>query len=563
LFAADGGVFTYGDAGFFGSAGGLPLVQPIVGGAPTPSGRGYWLFAADGGVFTYGDAGFFGSAGGLPLVQPVVGGTSSPTGQGYWLVAADGGVFTYGDAGFHGSAAALPLVAPIIGIDATASGRGYRMFAADGGEFDFGDARFVASIAARGVRFSAFAVMSNDRGHWLVTAGGQLQQSGLAPRLGSPRAGPPTAPPPGTPPPFPPAPPPPSPGPQPPIAQVPVRLAPLGTFDQPMAIHTRAGDPAGVLYIAQRPGQIIRLDRATGGRSTVVDIDPLTQAEGERGLLGFDFSPTGHQLYLVHTNNDGNVQVAEYQMSGNAAGSRRLLLQIDQPFPNHNGGDLHVTPDGRLWITSGDGGSGGDPQNNGQDTTDLLGAILRIDPRPGGGLAYSIPPDNPFASRQGFRGEIWDYGLRNPWRMSFDPVTGDLWIGDVGQGSREEIDFEPPGSGGRNYGWKRFEGNSLFDAGTAAPNAVGPIHEYTHGEGCSVTGGVVYRGAAIPGLRGTYLFADYCSGRIWGLRQSSGRATEVAQLRVNASEIVAFGIDDRNEVYLASLGGTVHQLLPG
>jgi glucose/arabinose dehydrogenase len=147
--------------------------------------------------------------------------------------------------------------------------------------------------------------------------------------------------------------------------------------------------------------------------------------------------------------------------------------------------------------------------------------------------------------------------------MSFDPPTGDLWIGDVGQGAREEIDYEPPGSGGRNYGWKRFEGTTLFDAGTAAPNAVGPIHEYSHADGCSVTGGVVYRGTAIPGLRGTYLFADYCSGRIWGLRQSNGRATEVGQLRASASEIVAFGVDDRGEVYLASLGGTVFQLVPG
>jgi glucose/arabinose dehydrogenase len=243
--------------------------------------------------------------------------------------------------------------------------------------------------------------------------------------------------------------------------------------------------------------------------------------------------------------------------------TRRLVLQIDQPYPNHNGGDLHVTPDGRLWITSGDGGSGGDPDGHGQDTTELLGAILRIDPRLSPGLPYSIPADNPFVNRPGFRGEIWDYGLRNPWRMSFDPPTGDLWIGDVGQGAREEIDHEPPGSGGRNYGWKRFEGTSLFDAGTAAPNAVGPIHEYSHTEGCSVTGGVVYRGSAIPGLRGTYLFADYCSGSIWGLRQSNGRATEVGRLRVTAAEIVAFGVDDRSEVFLASLGGTVYQLVPG
>jgi len=550
LFAADGGVFTHGDARFLGSAGNLPLVAPVVGGAPTPSGRGYWLFAADGGVFTYGDARFFGSAGNLPLVAPVVGGAPTPSGRGYWLTASDGGVFTYGDARFFGSAGNLALVRPVIGIDATRTGRGYRLFASDGGEFDYGDARFISSVANRGVLFSAFAVRPADDGHWLMTPDGHLQQSGLAPRLGAPAPGPPTVPPPA-----------------PPLGQVRTRLVPIADFVGPIAVRPRPGEPAAVLYVAERRGRIVRLDRGSGARSQVLDIQQLTTGEGERGLLGFDFAPSGGLLYVVYTRtSDGFVVVAEYRMSGATAlpGTRRQLLIIDQPFPNHNGGDLHVTTDGLLWLSSGDGGSGGDPQENAQNLGTLLGKLIRIDPRdPPGSAAYGIPPTNPFRTTPEARAEIWAYGLRNPWRISFDPVTGDLWIGDVGQGSFEEIDYQPAGVGGRNYGWSRFEGNSLFDPNRAAPGAVGPIHTYSHAQGCSVTGGPVYRGTAIGGLVGTYLFADFCSGTIWGLRHQGGVATEVRPLDASATSIVELATDARGEVVVVSLAGTIYQLVAG
>ena len=551
LFASDGGVFTHGDARFFGSAGNLPLVAPVVGGAPTPSGRGYWLFASDGGVFTYGDARFFGSAGNLPLVAPVVGGAPTPSGRGYWLTASDGGVFTYGDARFLGSAGNLPLVRPVMGIDATRTGRGYRLFASDGGEFDYGDARFISSIANRGVLFSAFAVRPGDDGHWLMTPDGHLQQSGLAPRLGAPEAGPPTGPPP-----------------VPPLGQVRTRLAAIAQFPSPVAVRPRPGEAADVIHVAERRGRIVRLDRRTGARTQVLDIQGLTTVESERGLLGFDFDPSGGRLYVVYTrSSDGAVIVAEYRMSGGTAvpASRRQLLTIIQPFANHNGGDLRITPDGMMWISSGDGGSAGDPDDNGQKLTTLLGKLIRIDPRdPPGPPAYRIPVDNPFRNTPGVRPEIWAYGLRNPWRFSIDPITGDRWIGDVGQNDFEEIDFEPATAApGRNYGWARFEGNSLFKPQVAAPGAVGPIHTYSHAQGCSVTGGPVYRGSAIGGLVGTYLFADYCAGTIWGLRHQGGVATEVRPLDAGTNAIVELATDARGEVIVVSLSGTIYQLVPG
>jgi glucose/arabinose dehydrogenase len=269
-------------------------------------------------------------------------------------------------------------------------------------------------------------------------------------------------------------------------------------------------------------------------------------------------------MYVNFTDTAGDTQVVEFQMSGGVANTatRRTVLSVDQPFANHNGGDLHFGPDGFLYITLGDGGSGGDPNTNSQNLNTLLGKILRINPTPAGAAAYQIPPGNPFVGRNGLD-EIWDFGLRNPWRMSFDRTTGDLWIGDVGQGLREEVDFEPRGQGGRNWGWDRMEG-SLNVEGAPPPGHVLPIFEYPHGTGgvCAVTGGYVYRGSAIPDLRGAYVFADFCPGQVMAFRQSGGRVVERAGLGVSTAQLSSFGQDAAGELYVLSLAGGVFKLSP-
>ncbi len=537
LVAADGGVFAHGDATFHGSAGGLPLNAPVVAIVPSPTGRGYRLVAADGGVFAYGDATFHGSAAELALNAPVVGATA--TADGYRLVAADGGIFAYGDTSFHGSAAELALNAPVIGMRPTVSGAGYHLFAADGGIFAFGDAGFLGSGAELGVRFSAFAATPDGRGYWLVTPDGAVQTFGSAPRLGSPVTGPPRRPT--------------RPG-----------LAGFVTLDQPTAAVV---GPDGALHVAERAGRVVAVS-ADGGRRVVVDLSDLTTTRSERGLLGLAYDRSGAWLYVSHTDPAGDLRVAAYPTATDAptpgtvvTGPRRVLLGIDQPFANHNGGDLHVGPDGDLWIASGDGGSGGDPMDNAQDLGTLLGKLLRITPTPDAAEPYRIPADNPFVGVPGARPEIWAYGLRNPWRFSFDPASGDLWIGDVGQSRREEIDFEPAGDpGGRNYGWNRLEGTVPFEA-TAPAGAVAPVHEYAHTGGrCSVTGGVVYRGDDLPELAGAYLFGDFCTGEVWALRRGDGGVT-VDRLDVTVPRIVAFTTDADGEVLTVSLSGAISRLV--
>ncbi|MFT7647853.1 MAG: hypothetical protein ACI8Y4_002603 [Candidatus Poriferisodalaceae bacterium] len=314
-----------------------------------------------------------------------------------------------------------------------------------------------------------------------------------------------------------------------------------------------------MIYVAERAGRIIGLYLATGARSTLLDMRALTATNSERGLLGFDFSPDGNRVYLDHTNLAGSVELAEYDLT-TVPPTRRLLLSIPQPFANRNGGDVHVSGDGLVWASSGDGGSGGDPANNAQTTTNLLGTIYRIDPTPTPGAQYRIPASNPYVGTAAFRPEIWSYGLQNSWRFSFDSATGDMWIGDVGQGAREEINWEAAGVGGRNYGWKRFEGDQRF-SDVDAPGAVSPIHVYSHSDGCSMTGGVVSR-SGVPALEGVYLFADFCRGTIWGLRQVGGVTVEVAPLGIAASQPVAFGVDPNGAVLVAELSGRVRRIVP-
>ncbi len=341
-----------------------------------------------------------------------------------------------------------------------------------------------------------------------------------------------------------------------------VRLSQVASLSSPVGMTIRKGDSA--IYVIEQGGRVRAL---RGGRldpTPVLDISSLTEGGGERGLLGIAFSPDGRYLYLDYTDTGGDTHVAEFTMRGGRADprSRRNLLTVDQPYPNHNGGQLAFGPDGYLYIALGDGGSAGDPHGNGQSLRALLGKILRISPRPSGGRPYGVPPGNPFAGRSDARPEIWDYGLRNPWRFSFDPATRDLWIADVGQGEWEEIDHEPAGRGGRNYGWNPLEGSHPY-AGERPAGAVPPVIEYSHQEGgCTVIGGSVYRGKAIPDLVGGYLYGDYCAGWVRAAPVRGAGVGESRDLGINVPNLTSFGVDQHGELYALSQGGPVYRILP-
>jgi glucose/arabinose dehydrogenase len=342
-----------------------------------------------------------------------------------------------------------------------------------------------------------------------------------------------------------------------------VRLVEVATLEQPVAMAVRPGDRA--LYLVEQVGRVRAVREGRLDPTPVVDISELVNAGGERGLLGLAFSPDGRYLYLHYTDRAGDHQVSELAMRGPRAdpGSERSVLRIDDPFGNHNGGQLAYGPDGRLYLGFGDGGGGGDPQGNGQSLGSLLGKILRIDPRPGGGRPYRVPPDNPFVGRDGARPEIWAYGLRNPWRFSFDPANGDLWIGDVGQNAFEEVNREPAGSGGRNYGWNRREGRHAYAGGERPEGAVDPVIEYGRAGGaCTVIGGFVYRGQRIRGLRGAYLYGDYCAGWIRAARIRGGKVAEQRDLDLDVPGLSSFGVDTAGELYALSLAGAVYRIAP-
>jgi hypothetical protein len=344
------------------------------------------------------------------------------------------------------------------------------------------------------------------------------------------------------------------------------------------------GRPVGIahagdarLFVVEADGRVLVHDGASTG--TFLDIVPLVRCCGEEGLLGLAFHPdyaANGYFFVYYTNKSGDNVVARYRRSGgNPAvgdpGSGRILLTIPHPdFGNHNGGALAFGPDGYLYVGVGDGGSGGDPDGHGQSLDTWLGKILRLhvgvdeDADP----PYTIPPTNPFVGGADTRPEIWAYGLRNPWRITFDRVTGDLFIGDVGQGAREEVDFQPATGaagehGGRNYGWRRMEGTACFNPSTGCQTGslVLPILEYTHAEGCSVTGGYRYRGAAVPLLHGVYLFADFCTGEIWGGVQAGDGGWGRIDLLDTPHQISSFGEDAAGELYVADIGGTVYRIV--
>jgi len=329
-----------------------------------------------------------------------------------------------------------------------------------------------------------------------------------------------------------------------------------------------AGDGSGRLFVVEQTGRI----RIVRGGQTVdapfLDISHLVSCCGERGLLGLAFHPdfAGNGFVFVdYTDVNGDTIVARYRVDPVTpdqvdAASAETILTVEQPAANHNGGMLAFGPrDGYLYVALGDGG-GGNGQN-GQDPNTLLGKILRIDvDTSAGGRPYAIPPDNPFVDQPGARAEIWVLGLRNPWRFSHDHTTGDLWIGDVGSATYEEVNYQAAASrGGENYGWNALEGTECR-ADDGCPGFVPPVSGFDRDEGCVVTGGYVYRGAAAPELNGVYLFADYCGGRVWGLvREPTGGWARLGPVETGL-RISSFGEDEAGELYIVDLNGAVYRV---
>jgi len=328
----------------------------------------------------------------------------------------------------------------------------------------------------------------------------------------------------------------------------------FSSFDQPVQV-TGAGDGSGRLFVVEQEGRIAVVAAGRVLAEPFLDISDRVSCCGERGLLGLAFPPgfsVSRHFYVDYTDIAGETVVSRFSAGSDPnradPASEEVLLTIDQPFANHNGGQIAFGPDGYLYIGTGDGGSGGDPNNHAQNPLSLLGKLLRIDVETGD-ASYRIPPSNPFASGGDHRPEIWALGLRNPWRFAFDGSTGDLFIADVGQNRYEEVNVQPASSrGGENYGWRIMEGLHCFNPDPCDPNGlVLPVVEYDHSLGCSVSGGQVYRGARWPRLDGVYLYGDYCSGRIWGLRRTAG-GWEHRQLTDTDLAISAFGVDETGVV---------------
>lgn len=340
-------------------------------------------------------------------------------------------------------------------------------------------------------------------------------------------------------------------------------------FERPTYV-THAGDGSGRLFVMDQGGHIWVVKDGATLEAPFLDVSALVSRGGnEQGLLGLAFHPNYEEngfFYIDYTDVNGDTVVARYSVSADDpdaadTDSAKILLQVDQPFSNHNGGHLAFGPDGYLYIALGDGGSGGDPQGNGQNLSALLGKILRIDVD--GGDPYAIPDDNPFADDESTAPEVWAYGLRNPWRFSFDRANGDLYIGDVGQNAWEEVNFQPGDSGGgENYGWNIYEASHPFAGTGDTETLVMPFAEYGHNEGCSVTGGYVYRGEMIPELQGVYLFADFCSGRMWASYRDDSGTWQTSIFMDTGLSISSFGEDEEGELYLTDFSGQVSQFQP-
>ena len=350
-----------------------------------------------------------------------------------------------------------------------------------------------------------------------------------------------------------------------------VRLVRIGSFSSPVHVAAPPQDRRRVFVVEQRG--VIRVVR--GGKvlpRPFLDISSRVEAGGEQGLLSVAFPPDyarSGRFYVYFTERGGRFNsVVEFRRSSDDVAnpsSARPVLRMPDREANHNGGLLLFGPDDLLYVGTGDGGGGGDEhgaRGNAQNLGSLLGKLLRIDPRASGGRAYAVPRSNPFVGRSGARGEVYAYGLRNPWRYSFDRRTGDLTIGDVGQNAIEEIDFATKGRGlGANFGWRPFEGRSRFRDGESARGHVPPVIERTHDDGwCSITGGVVVRDDGVPGLAGRYVFGDVCKDRIYSARLRAGGASDLRATSLRISSLVSFGEDAQGRVYAVSLNGPVYRI---
>ncbi len=345
-----------------------------------------------------------------------------------------------------------------------------------------------------------------------------------------------------------------------------VALVPVTRAASPVDLAFRTGDPSP--FVVEQFGTIRRLVDGTLGDPVLNIFDQVT-AGGEQGLLGLTFNAEGTLAYVDFTDaENADTHIVEYAVDADGVfdeSSARELLVIEQPYGNHNGGNVTIGPDGYLYIGMGDGGDGGDPQRRALNVSTHLGKILRIDPTPSGDQPYTIPADNPFVDVDGALPEIWSVGVRNPWRMTFDRETGDLWFGDVGQGEWEEIDVawaDEGGGRGVNWGWSAFEGTHRFNEDQSPDGAVPPIFEYEHGDaGCSISGGAVYRGAAIPALVGWYVYADYCSGLLFGIKAEVKQLVGMVELG-QSSEISAVREGPDGELYVLSLQGPITMVTP-
>ncbi|HEX4868835.1 MAG TPA: PQQ-dependent sugar dehydrogenase [Acidimicrobiales bacterium] len=370
---------------------------------------------------------------------------------------------------------------------------------------------------------------------------------------------------------------------EPTLDQVQLAVQEIARVEEPTDLAARPSSPD--LFIAEKRGTIRRVEVTTTStssgnqsapryrldRTPVLDLSPDVIDDGEQGLLGITFSTDGRRLYADYTAEpDGRTVVVEYTLGDSNsvdAKSRRVILEVEQPFANHNGGQVVMGRDGYLYVGLGDGGGKDDPDGNGQDPKELLGSILRIDPEGAEGDAeYAVPAGNPFADGQQGAPEVWLYGVRNPWRFSFDRANGDLWVADVGQGAWEEVTRLPAVGGfdagrGANLGWDRVEGSHEHE-GSNPPGGVLPIHEYSHDEGrCSITGGFVYRGSALPALQGSYLYADYCAPGLRAIQVDGGMViAERTWDDLGITQAQSFGQDTDGELYVLLQGGQVLKL---
>lgn len=331
-----------------------------------------------------------------------------------------------------------------------------------------------------------------------------------------------------------------------------------------------AGDDSGRLFLVEQAGQIFVVQDGEELQTPFLDLrSQVSRGGNEQGLLSLAFAPDYSDsglFYVWYTDIGGDTVLERYAVSPDPnladADSGTVILEVPQPFSNHNGGRLRFGPDGMLYLGLGDGGGSFDPQGNGQTGTTLLGKLIRIDVDPAHGT-YAIPGDNPFAQTDAVLDEVWALGLRNPWRISFDTATGDLFIADVGQNQLEEVNFQAADSaGGENYGWALMEGSACLSAGCDQAGLTLPVAEYDHTQGCSISGGEVYRGGAYPALHGTYFFADFCSGRIWGLARADG-TWEMTELADTDFQITTFGLGEDRSVYVSGRNSGIYLLSDG